>query len=194
VFMMDTRGHASPIDLEDGPEKTKLGSKQKQVLFEWLLSTNATFKFLSSPVAWSASISKASFMKLDIWSNYMNERDEIFQFIYEHNITGVILMSADLHWSHVIRIHPWLYEFGSSPMQAILMPKVISKKNDEEPLFVLEWRSTFGQMKIIEDPHTKELQLDYSLYGWHLLSNPSPIYQLTLNASTLIPRQFVGDS
>jgi hypothetical protein len=42
------------------------------------------------------------------------------------NISGVMILSGDAHWSGIFKIQPGLYEFSNSPIDAFanVMPKV----------------------------------------------------------------------
>jgi len=92
-----------------------LGPVQKKWLFEQLRQSRATFKVLASPVPWDFYTKGDS---LDTWNGFRDERNEIFGFLEDNKIDGVILISADRHRSDARRIdrqngYP-LYEFESS--------------------------------------------------------------------------------
>jgi alkaline phosphatase D len=92
------------------PRPTMLGPVQKQWLFRALRESTAPFKLLVSPVAWAddAKVDKGpSGEKLynrDSWYGYREEREEVFNFITEQRIGGVILISSDRHRNDV-RLH-----------------------------------------------------------------------------------------
>lgn len=92
-----------------------LGPVQKQWLKNQLASARGTFKVLCSSVPWDYRTKGDS---LDTWNGYREEREEIFGFIEQRRIEGVLLMSADRHRSDAWRIdRPRgydLYEFNSS--------------------------------------------------------------------------------
>jgi len=75
-----------------------LGPDQLAWLEETLTSSEATFKVLVSPVSWHYD-AKGSSADVDGWAGYKNEREEIFSWIDEHEIEGVLLMSSDRHRS-----------------------------------------------------------------------------------------------
>jgi len=92
-----------------------LGPEQKQWLLNSLKNSTAVFKVIASPVPWSYAAKKDA---KDTWNGFRNERDEIFDFLSENKIDGVILLSADRHRSDAWKIkrekgYP-LYEFTSS--------------------------------------------------------------------------------
>ncbi|MCD6402043.1 MAG: alkaline phosphatase D family protein, partial [Anaerolineales bacterium] len=77
--------------------------------------SKAIFKVIASTVPWSYA-SKAG--ARDTWNGFHKERKEIFDFLANNKIDGVILLSADRHRSDIWRIdrpngYP-LYEFESS--------------------------------------------------------------------------------
>lgn len=95
--------------------KTMLGPVQKAWLKKTVKGSNATFKVLASPVPWDYRTKGKS---RDTWNGYQEERTEIFDFLADNKIEGVMLMSADRHRSDAWRIdrpsgYP-LYEFNSS--------------------------------------------------------------------------------
>jgi len=111
-FMLDGRYYrTNPFD--ENP--TMLGPVQKAWLKKALLNSRGTIKVVVSPVPWAlASKGEAR----DTWNGFKAERREIFDFLAENKINGVILLSADRHRSDAWRIerdngYP-LYEFESS--------------------------------------------------------------------------------
>ena len=86
-----------------------LGNYQKKWLFEVQKQSTATFKILCSPVPWDFRTKGDS---LDTWNGFKAEREEIFSFIAENRLSGVILMSADGH-----RSNAWRIEHPNQPIQ-----------------------------------------------------------------------------
>ena len=111
-FMLDCRFYRSNPYME---EKTMLGREQKRWLFERLRQSPSAFKVLASSVPWAFD---AKGDAVDTWNGFREERGEIFGFLGEHNIDGVVLISADRHRSDAWRIERpngyALYEFESS--------------------------------------------------------------------------------
>ena len=110
-FVLDTRSHRNP------GAGTMLGATQKNELFAWLLNSHARIKFIVSSVQFSDLTQRN-----DLWFGYAAERAEIYNFIRDQDVRGVVLLSGDRHWSGVFRheaIEPYfLYEFSSSPIGA----------------------------------------------------------------------------
>ncbi len=108
--MLDDRYYRDPNDAEAGPEKTMLGEEQKAWLKEQLLASDATVKFIASGSEWQTH------GHIDSWTSFAHERREIFQFIEDHGIEGVILLSGDRHFTAGYQIHGELVEVTAGPM------------------------------------------------------------------------------
>jgi len=142
-FMLDGRYYRTNPKTEI---PSMLGPVQKKWLFEKLKSSKATFKVLASPVPWAYGAKPGS---LDPWQGYKQERQEIFSFLEQNKIDGVILISADRHRSDVWKIERAsgydLYEFESSKLTNVhthgLMPGALFGYN-EKCSFGLLWFDT----------------------------------------------------
>jgi alkaline phosphatase D len=92
-----------------------LGPRQLKWLKQSLKQASGTFKVLCSSVPWDFRTKGDS---RDTWNGYQDQREEIFQFIEQEKIEGVLLMSADRHRSDawcIERPQAYdLYEFNSS--------------------------------------------------------------------------------
>ncbi|MGH8020167.1 MAG: alkaline phosphatase D family protein [Opitutaceae bacterium] len=99
-FMLDGRYYRENFLL---PNPSMLGPVQKRWLLDALQHSTATFKLIVSPVAFAddAKIeqdpSGVTILAKDIWSGFTAERQEIYDFIGEHRISGVVLLSGDRH-------------------------------------------------------------------------------------------------
>ena len=93
-FMIDGRYHRDPSAAPDTPAKTMLGAAQKAWLKAELAKSRAPFKVLVSGGGWSAAEKNDSG---DSWAAYLNERNEIFDFIRDRKIEGVVCISGDSH-------------------------------------------------------------------------------------------------
>ncbi len=118
-FMLDGRFYRENY-LLDNP--SMLGPVQKSWLFNALKNSEATFKVLVSPVPWALDTKplNKSGGPQDTWYGYQKERQEIFSFLSDNHVNGVILLSADRHRSDV-RVNKRkndypLYEFESSKL------------------------------------------------------------------------------
>lgn len=143
-FMLDGRTYrTNPYD--ENP--TMLGPVQKAWLFDQLKQAKGTFKVIASPVPWSLATKGAA---RDTWNGFKTERKEIFDFLAENKIDGVILLSADRHRSDAWKIerkngYP-LYEFESSRLtnQHVheLMPGALFGYNEKQSFGLLTFDTT----------------------------------------------------
>ena len=96
-FILDTRRFRSQQQMPDGPEKTMLGSVQKNWLKDRLQASQSPFKFIATPVPFHGG-------GTDTWGAYASERRELVRFISREKISGVIFLTGDYHlardWSN----------------------------------------------------------------------------------------------
>ena len=116
-FLIDGRYYRTDPKKTSEAERSMLGPAQKRWLLEGLRRSRARIKVLASDVPWARGTKPGS---LDTWDGFARERAEIFRFLAEHKIGGVILLSADRHRHDIWRVQ-WpgsypLYEFESSKL------------------------------------------------------------------------------
>ena len=121
-------------------DKTMLGPAQKAWLKQTLASSTGTFKIITSPVPWDYRTKGDS---KDTWNGFKDERTEIFDFLAENKIEGVLLMSADRHRSDAWKIDRpngySLYEFNSSRLTNNHVHKTM-----KEAIFSYNKKQSFG--------------------------------------------------
>jgi alkaline phosphatase D len=146
LFLLDTRSHRSPNEQRDGEQKTMLGAQQKADLKAWLLGSRAKFKIIVSSVAWSDFAAHVE----EAWRSFSTERDELFDYIRLHQVSGVVLLSGDEHWAGVIRNDPWgLYEMSATPVGGYAgLTGRFTLLPDERILFKQGWTHNFGQVQV----------------------------------------------
>jgi alkaline phosphatase D len=93
-FVLDGRYHRTPGDAIDNAQKTMLGAAQKAWLKRELLASKTPFKVLAIGGGWSSAENEDGG---DSWSAYLTERNEIFDFIRDNDIGGVVCISGDSH-------------------------------------------------------------------------------------------------
>jgi hypothetical protein len=91
-FVLDTRFWRSKAGLTDGPTKSMLGPDQLQWLLDGLAASPATWKVIYTPTSWNP-VGKQQ----DSWALYQYEAQVIRDWVATHGITGVVLVSGDLH-------------------------------------------------------------------------------------------------
>ena len=92
-FLLDGRTYRTNPFIE---ERSMLGPVQKAWLLEGLRTSDATFKVIASPVSWVDGAKPGS---RDTWFGFPEEREEIFRFVEENDVAGVVLLSSDRHRS-----------------------------------------------------------------------------------------------
>lgn len=143
-FMLDCRFYRTNPYLDP---KTMLGPQQKEWLFEQMKRSSGRFIVLASSVPWAFD---AKGDAVDTWNGFREERDEIFDFLAEYEIEGVVLISADRHRSDAWRIERprgyALYEFESSRLtnDAVheLMPGALFGYNQKQSFGLLTFDTT----------------------------------------------------
>ncbi len=143
-FMLDCRFYRTNPYLET---KTMLGPEQKQWLFEQLKQSTSSFKVLASSVPWAF---EAKGDAVDTWNGFREEREEIFDFLADNKVEGVILISADRHRSDAWRIerpdgYP-LYDLESSRLTNDtvhdLVPGALFGYNEKQSFGLLTFDTT----------------------------------------------------
>lgn len=127
VFLLDTRWFArtekSPVD----PSlPTLLGAEQWKWLKESLLASKAKFKLLTCGMIWDDKENTES----DDWGSYTHERDALYKFVGENQISGVVLIGGDIHCSRLLKYdteksvgYP-IHQFIVSPIHDSTIPKL----------------------------------------------------------------------
>lgn len=133
-------------DLKGG---SMLGPAQKTWLFETLLASEAPIKFLVSCVPWSPGVKPGS---KDTWDGFAKEREEIFSFIHENQIDGVLLMAADRHRSDLRRIPRDdgydFYEMMSSRLTNVHTHSLMENAKGSEFIMGYNKECSFGKVTI----------------------------------------------
>jgi alkaline phosphatase D len=147
VFMLDGRYYRTNPEDAGEAHPSMLGLVQKRWFLQALGRSTATFKVLASPVPWAEGAKPRS---LDTWDGYPAERSEIFDFIRERRIEGVILISSDRHRSDLWRAeHPGLYplyEFNSGQLTNqhthAEMPEAVFSYNRKQSFGLIDFDTT----------------------------------------------------
>lgn len=125
VFLLDTRSFAGTPDVVLQGRSTMLGRVQWRWLTEALQASTAPVKVLACGAVWHDLPGE----KPDCWARYPEERDALFRFIGEHGISGVVLVSGDLHQSRIVEHQTIpaagyaIAEFVASPIHAHTEPE-----------------------------------------------------------------------
>jgi alkaline phosphatase D len=143
-FMLDNRYHRSPNRAPNDENKTMLGRKQLDWLKRELLNSKATVKFIASGSEWQLN------GHVDSWTSFDRERQEIWNFIREHDMKGVIFLSGDRHFSGAYQIQGRFIEVTSGPLGSRNFPT----KNLPE-MFM---NHGTGKLYVIFDVDTRQAQ------------------------------------
>jgi alkaline phosphatase D len=91
LFVLDARQYRNP------GKQTMLGSTQKEWLLESVARSPAIFKFIATTVPMVGG-------GRDRWDGYPAERAQIISFLKQRKISGVVFLSADLHYAAITKI------------------------------------------------------------------------------------------
>lgn len=112
-FLLDVRQYRNRAPA------TILGEPQKRWFLEALGSSDATFKFVTTPVPFSSP-------DADKWGGFPDERSEVLGLIKKKKISGVVFLTADVHYAAVTRApgNLGLREFITGPLAAQMDTKI----------------------------------------------------------------------
>lgn len=124
-FLMDDRWYRDDDHLEPAyaaAMKTQYGARQRDWLKQSLLAAETlghfTFKFIVTGGQVITDFGGAS----ETFAYYTAEREDLLKFIAAHHITGVVILSGDVHFTELARERvndtQWIYELTSSPFSS----------------------------------------------------------------------------
>ncbi len=164
-FLLDNRTYRTP-DRLNAEHKTQLGKKQLQWIFDNLITSEATFKFV---VIGGQFLSTAS--EYEMYTNYGfdKERQEIIDFIYEYDLTNVIFLTGDVHFSEVSVLEkegePTIWDFTVSPLNSGVNIDALELNNSLRiPESVIMERN-YAQLQITGPTKQRELQITFYDYN-----------------------------
>jgi len=155
-FVLDGRWYRDPDEDPDTPGKTMLGAAQFAWLTERLDESTAVFKVLVSGSGWSRNKGEGG----DSWAAFLHERDRLFDFIRDHEITGVVGISGDTHVGE-LNVIPWsehggydIYDLVSSPLAQVIPDSWLERRPEQRIWPVYFQGSNFGlvDFRMGEDP------------------------------------------
>jgi hypothetical protein len=180
VYVLDTRSFRSPNSATDDASKTMLGATQKADLEAWLSASTAPVKFIVSTVPFNDFGSTNN----DSWRGFTTERAELFRYIRDNRIGGVVLISGDQHWSGVFRntsFPPYaFYEFMPTPLWAYFRPP--PDITDPQILFKTGNRKVYAVFDVDTTARPPKLTAEYL----DTTTNES-LYRMTLTPNDILP-------
>jgi alkaline phosphatase D len=137
LFLLDTRQYRKPNT------RTMLGKTQKEWLLSSISQSNALFKFIVTSVPMFGG-------GRDRWDGYPEERREIIDFVNEKKLSGVVFLSADLHYAAITHLPGagGLKDITAGPLAAPLNEKA----DASAPQFEYFSAERFNFAKITIDP------------------------------------------
>ncbi len=153
-FFLDGRYYRDPNSVPDSPSKTLLGTNQKQWLKERLLASKAPFKVLICGSGWSSADGPEG----DTWAAFISERTELFDFIRDRKISGVVLLSGDSHVGELNCIPRSeqggydLYDLVSSPLANAMSDSWVEQQPERRVRPVYVKGTNFGLIEFRQAP------------------------------------------
>lgn len=184
-FILDTRTFRSHDEDPDTPAKTMLGFEQKARLKEWLLASRAPFKIIGSSVTLSdfGTAGDTQLTTTDTWLSFGTERAELFRFIRDRCIPGVIFLTGDQHWAGVFRLTgtpPYrFHEFLVTPLT--VGPRKRPPINNPQVLFQYDGSPVYGVFEV--NATVTPPRLRFELYRF----DDAPLYQLEITPADTLP-------
>lgn len=147
LFLLDARSYRSPNDLPDvaDNDKTLLGREQREWLLQGLLSSDATWKIVSSDVPLSIPTgSRAELYGRDAFADgtapdyssrtgFESELETILRALDQADVANVVFVATDVHFAMSLRYEPdvdgdgdrlLFHELVSGPLSAVRLTPV----------------------------------------------------------------------
>jgi len=126
---------------EEGNTVTKANADM-ELAIDALIQSDKAFKVIAASVPWDF---KSKGDSLDTWNGYREEREELFSYVEQNRVEGVVLLSADRHRSDAYRIaRPNGYDFHDLMSSHLTKPAAYSHPTLEDALFSYNRRPAFG--------------------------------------------------
>jgi len=174
-FLPDTRMYRDYLDTKP---RSMLGPIQKGWLKDKLKHSSATFKVIASSLPWAMGAKPGS---KDPWSAFPDEREELFSFIEQNRINGVVLISADRHRSDAWKIPRStgydFYEFMSSKITNVVKHGLM-----DNALFGYNEKCSYGRLTF--DTKASDPTVTYTIVN----IDGEEIHSLTVKKSQLMHR------
>jgi alkaline phosphatase D len=165
-FFLDVRYYRDPNAAPDGEGKTMLGAAQKRWLKARLKASNAPFKVLLSGSGWSVAKGPGD----DSWAAFLTERNELFNYVRDEGISGVVLVSGDTHVAELNAI-PWsdkggydYYDLTSSPLAQETSDSFLERRPETRIRQVYFGSVNFGLLRF--DMRSTDPLLEYNVINY----------------------------
>lgn len=127
IFLLDDRYYRDDDAAPDGPGKTMLGAAQLEWLKRELLRSRASFKLIANGSRMLSDRPSTIRRGGEGWHNHPEERAAFLDWLAAKRIDGVLFLSGDIHYSHLIERerpgHYPLIELTCSPLTSRVHPR-----------------------------------------------------------------------
>jgi alkaline phosphatase D len=144
-FLLDGRYYKTD---ENAPGRTMLGKQQREWFLSELKKSEATFKFVA---VGTQVIPKHQHECLE---DFPEEKKEIYDFIRNNNISGIVFLTGDIHHTVLTREKisdtQYLYDYTSSPLTSIVYD-INNAKEIYKDIMIPETyivKNNFGKIRI----------------------------------------------
>ncbi len=156
-YLLDNRFFRSPNDRKTG-DKTLLGKEQLQWLIDALSGSKANFKIIC--IGGQTLNTAATF---ENYANYAEERAALLEEITKNQITGVLFLSGDRHFSELSQwnrkdAYP-LFDWTVSPLTSGVSKSAEKENNQNKVPGSLFQQHAFGLMQFSGDKNNRKITL-----------------------------------
>jgi alkaline phosphatase D len=162
VFILDTRQYRSANSHVDGPDKTMLGTPQRQWLIDGVAGSPAAWKIVVTSVPLSVSTGRPhrdSWSSATVWgvpqegTGFATERDAILGALRQRGVRNLVFLTADVHHPELIRHQPapgfTFHEFIAGPLSATQgRPRPLDAALNPTSLFARGGVNSYGEITI----------------------------------------------
>ena len=158
-FLLDNRWYRDADNLKKD-DKTILGKKQLEWLYNNLVTSTATFKIIAMG---GQFLSDAGLYELYSANGFEKERKQIIDFIHSHQIKNVIFLTGDVHFTElsVLRTDekPTIWDLTFSTMTAGSNPNGNNWKNTYRVPGTVVTKRNFGKISFTGELKHRKLEV-----------------------------------
>lgn len=160
-FLLDNRYYRTPNKRKTG-EKTQLGEKQLQWLFDNITSSTAKFKFV---VMGGELLSTSGVYEAYSNNGFDKERKRIIDFIYDEEIINVVFLTGDVHFSEISVLKengkPTIWDITSSPLNSGSNKHANEQNNTLRIPGSVIMERNYSQIKVTGNKEERHLEVKY---------------------------------
>jgi alkaline phosphatase D len=177
-FALDARWYRSPMQDQDGPQKTMLGSEQLAWLLRELRESASTFKIVFSSVSLNdyGGDTSSGRSGYDSWMDYKFERDQILSAITQNQIHGVMLFSGDQHYpsAHILNWNAPLTPIEQTATSVVYSLRELGTAVFDFSASPLHYRRAIGEPLIAERQLDPRYSFEIYRADWGRSENKTP--------------------